>query len=80
MLTENIELKTNRIIGLTFPKCQESLGLEPSVLYVLPDGDNVEYSLENRDFNDDTVEFYLCSVYISGMSEFKQWASRLNFF
>lgn len=64
-----------KIIGMTFPRQDTNLGLEPSLLTVLPEGDNVIYSLENKDFNDDEVEYYACSVYITGMNEFKEWAS-----
>lgn len=68
--------RRNRIIGLTFPPSDLNLGLEPSVLTVLPEGDNVEYSLKNSDFNDEDVQLYVCSVYISGYDEFVSWASR----
>ncbi|MFA5166023.1 MAG: hypothetical protein WC449_01805 [Candidatus Paceibacterota bacterium] len=68
--------KRQRIIGMTFPRCDLSLGLEPSILTVLPPGDNVEYNLTNDCFNDDDVEYYLCSVYISGLDEFIKWASK----
>ncbi len=63
-----------KIIGMTFPRQDTALGLEPSLLTVLPEGDNVIYSMENIDFNDDEVENYACSVYITGMNEFKEWA------
>lgn len=66
--------KNDRIIGLTFPISDKKLGLEPSVLSVLPDGDNVEYSCENRIFNDKDVKYYVCSVYISGYEEFIKWS------
>jgi len=66
--------KRDRIIGMTFPCSDLNLGLEPSVLTVLPEGDNVEYSLENIDFNDNDVKLYVCSVYISGYDEFVKWA------
>lgn len=65
-----------KIIGMTFPRQDTSLGLEPSLLTVLPDGDNVIYSMENKDFNDEEVENYACSVYITGMNEFKEWAKK----
>ncbi len=68
--------RKNRIIGMTFPRADLNLGLEPSILTVLPDGDNVEYDPENRDYNDADVDVYLCSVYISGMDEFVEWALR----
>lgn len=63
-----------KIIGMTFPKQDITLGLEPSILTVLPDGDNVIYSMDNCDYNDEEVEYYACSVYITGMNEFKRWA------
>jgi len=66
--------KTNRIIGMTFPRSDFNLGLEPSVLTVLPPGQNVEYNMSNDDFNDEDVEWYVCSVYISGYDEFIRWA------
>jgi len=72
------ERKKNRIIGLTFPPSNKNLGLEPSILSVLPKGNNVEYSYENIDFNDTDVQLYACSVYISGMDEFKEWADKHN--
>jgi len=67
--------RRNRIIGMTFPPSNLNLGLEPSVLTVLPEGDNVECSLRNIDFNDSDVQLYVCSVYISGHDEFVRWAS-----
>lgn len=63
-----------RIIGLSFPENSANLGLEPSILNVLPQGDNVEYSIHNKKFDDSGVDKYLCSIYISGMDEFKEWA------
>ena len=44
--------KRNRIIGLSFPANDLNLGLEPAILTVLPEGDNVGYSPQNIDFND----------------------------
>jgi len=66
--------KKNRIIGLSFPQNNNSLGLEPSVISVLPHCDEAEYCAENFLFNDDDVKYYVCSVYISGMDEFIKWA------
>ena len=63
-----------KVIGMTFPRQDKNLGLEPSLLTVLPSGDNVMYSLENKDFNDDEVLYYACSIYITGMNEFKEWS------
>ena len=65
-----------KIIGLSFPQNSLNLGLEPSILNVLPPGDNVEYCADNRQFNDSEVEMYLCSVYIAGMEEFQEWAMK----
>jgi hypothetical protein len=65
-----------RIIGLTFPRSDLNLGLEPSVLTVLPDWDNVSYDMLNLDYNDKDVCWYVCSVYISGYEEFVSWALR----
>ena len=65
-----------KVIGLTFPRQDVNLGLEPSVLTVLPSGDNVIYSLKNKDFNDEEVLYYACSVYITGLNEFKRWADK----
>jgi len=76
--THVIPEKKNRIIGLSFPKQDKNLGLEPSILTVLPDGDNVEYSYDNIDFDDSDVLYYACSVYISGYNEFKEWSNRHN--
>jgi radical SAM superfamily enzyme YgiQ (UPF0313 family) len=63
-----------KIIGLSFPENNTNLGLEPSILNVLPQGNNVEYHSKNKKFDDSEVDKYLCSVYISGMDEFKKWA------
>ncbi len=71
--------RRHRIIGMTFPPSNLHLGLEPSVLSVLPDGDNVEHCLDNRLFNDADVDWYLCSVYISGYEDFVNWALQHDF-
>jgi radical SAM superfamily enzyme YgiQ (UPF0313 family) len=77
--------KKKRIIGMTFPEtmpksltCGLFSSLEPSVLSVLPEGDNVEYSQYNIDFDDEDVLIYVCSVYITGYDEFVRWAGRHN--
>jgi len=74
--------KKDRIIGLAFPAQNKGFGLkstlEPAVLSVLPSGNNVEFSLDNIDFNDNDVKYYVCSVYISGFDEFKIWAEKHN--
>jgi radical SAM superfamily enzyme YgiQ (UPF0313 family) len=66
--------KKGRIIGMTFPKTDTHLALEPAILTVLPPGDKVEFDMLNRDYNDNDVKCYLCSVYIAGMDEFVEWA------
>ena len=71
------------IIAMTFPKQNLSLGLEPSILTVVPnDTDNckIEYVLDQYNINhhEDDVLFYMCSVYITGMHEFFNWAQSHN--
>lgn len=67
--------KKNLIIGMTFPKQDINLGLEPSLLTVFPEGDNVIYSMTNdHSYKDEDILYYLCSVYITGMHEFIDWA------
>ena len=63
---------------MTFPKQDTNLGLEPSVLTVVPDGDNVEYILDQAidNYDNKDVEYYLCSIYITGMFEFFEWAKK----
>ena len=62
---------------MTFPKQDKNLGLEPSLLTVFPEGENVIYSMENDNrFNDEDVLYYMCSVYITGLNEFKRWAAK----
>lgn len=70
--------KSHRVIGMSFPRQDKSLGLEPSILNVLPEGNNIEYDPENRHYNDQEVDLYLCSVYISGLAEFNQWKQHHN--
>jgi len=68
-------LAGKRIIGLSFPgNGSMQVGLEPGILNVLPPGDNVEFSPRTQKFNDSTVGMYMCSVYIAGRREFKEWA------
>ena len=65
-----------KILAITFPKQNTNLGLEPSVLTVVPDGDNVEYILDYHidKYPDSDVQYYLCSVYITGMADFIEWS------
>lgn len=67
-----------KILGMTFPRQDFNLGLEPSILTVLPDGENVEYITDNDNikYQDKDVDLYLCSVYITGMAEFIEWAKK----
>lgn len=75
---ESSPKKQGKILGMTFPKQDTNLGLEPSILTVLPDGDNVEYILDQKvdKYPDEKVDLYLCSVYITGMEEFIEWAKK----
>ena len=61
---------------MSFPRNNGNLGLEPSVLNVLPGGENVFYDGENKNYIDSEGDKYVCSVYISGMDEFKDWARK----
>lgn len=70
-------MSKNLIVGMTFPKQDKNLGLEPSLLTVFPEGENVIYSMENdHRFDDRDVLYYMCSVYITGLNEFKRWAAK----
>ena len=63
---------------MTFPKQDLNLGLEPSVLTVVPDGKNVKYIMDynNIEFKEEDVDLYLCSVYITGMKDFIKFAKQ----
>ena len=51
--------KEKLIIGMTFPKQDTNLGLEPSLLTVFPEGDNVIYSMTNdHSYDDKDVLYY----------------------
>lgn len=68
------------VLGITFPQQDINLGLEPSLLTVLPDGDNVVYvntmeELHRLESNFD-IDLYLCSVYITGLQEFFDFANK----
>lgn len=73
----------NVILLMTFPIQDKNLGLEPSILTVVSsltefdgrliyiyDNDTIKYEI-NEDYN---ICSYLCSVYISGLEDFKNWA------
>lgn len=66
------------ILAMTFPKQDLNLGLEPSVLTVVPDGKNVRYIMDynNIGFKDKDVDLYLCSVYVTGMKDFIKFAKQ----
>jgi len=78
-------MNNKKIIGMTFPEVNDNPDgglttfLEPSILSVLPDGDNVEFLLKNTHYNDDDIELYICSVYISGVDSFINWAKQHDF-
>ena len=63
---------------MTFPKQNLNLGLEPSVLTVVPNGKNVKYIMDynNIGCKDKDVDLYLCSVYITGMKDFIKFAKQ----
>lgn len=65
-----------QILAMTFPKQDLNLGLEPSVLTVVPNGKNVKYVMDynNIGFKEKDVDLYLCSVYITGMKDFIKFA------
>ena len=70
-----------QILAMTFPRQSLSLGLEPSILTVVPDDTpdaKVRYVLDQYadDTPDDEVLLYMCSVYITGMHDFFEWAGR----
>ena len=63
---------------MTFPKQDLNLGLEPSVLTVVPNGKNVKYIMDynNIGVKDKDVDLYLCSVYVTGMKDFIKFAKQ----
>lgn len=70
------------IVAMTFPQQNLSLGLEPSILTVVPDDSKdvkVVYVINQYDDgtmpNEQDVLYYMCSVYITGMHEFFRWAT-----
>lgn len=65
------------IVGLTFPRQDLNLGLEPSILTVLPDGDNVRYYIDiPAGLEESDVQVWACSVYITGVQEFTEFAKQ----
>ena len=76
MIEKGILNLMKKIVSMTFPIQDKNLGLEPSVLTVLPDGENVEYLLDykNCPYSEDEVEYWLCSVYITGFKDFVEWS------
>lgn len=70
-----------KILAMTFPKQNTSLGLEPSILTVVPndtDEYEVEYILDqwNIKYSENDIKYYMCSVYITGMIDFFNWAKK----
>ena len=59
---------------MTFPSKTSFSRVEPAILTVLPQGDNVEVSFTIKNFDDKDIDYYLCSVYASGIKQFKEWA------
>lgn len=61
---------------MTFPKQDLNLGLEPSILTVLPPGGNVKYLMDHNviPHKESDVDLYLCSVYVTGMEDFIKFA------
>ena len=69
------------IVAMTFPQQNLSLGLEPSILTVVPndtDKCKVEYTLDQYNINhpEEDIWYYMCSVYITGMQDFIAWAKK----
>lgn len=67
------------IIAMTFPRQDINLGLEPSILTVVPDDledVKVEYTLNQYEINhkEEEILYYMCSIYITGMKEFFDWS------
>ena len=80
-ITHPLAKKYNKnILAMTFPKQDLNLGLEPSVLTVVPDGKNVRYIMDYNDigFKDKDVDLYLCSVYVTGMKDFIKFANNIQ--
>ncbi len=69
------------IVAMTFPKQNLNLGLEPSILTVVPNDTEdvkVHYVLDqnNIEYKEEDVLYYMCSIYITGMDEFFEWAKK----
>lgn len=68
-----------RILAMTFPQQNLNLGLEPSILTVVPNDTatvKVEYVLDQYhiDYPESEIVWYMCSVYITGMDDFIEWS------
>ena len=64
---------------MTFPIQDVNLGLEPSILTVVPnDTENVKvkYLLNQYEckYKEEDVLYYMCSIYITGMQDFIEWS------
>lgn len=71
------------IVGLTFPQQNLKLGLEPSLLTVLPDDTEevkCKYFLNEKDIDipDEDVLCYACSVYITGVRDFISFCKKIG--
>lgn len=67
------------ILAMTFPIQDVNLGLEPSILTVVPnDTENVKvkYLLNQYEckYKEEDVLYYMCSIYITGMQDFIEWS------
>jgi len=65
-----------RVVGFTFPQSVAYARYDPAVLYVLPNGDNVEYCMDNQNFDENDIDYAVCSVYVQGRAEFKEFVKK----
>lgn len=70
-----------RIVAMTFPQQDLNLGLEPSILTVVPndtDDIKVEYVLNQYSltYPEEDILWWMCSIYITGMDDFIAWSKR----
>lgn len=71
---------SKKILALTFPRQDKNLGLEPSILTVVPRNEEVIYITDNNTetYDPEEIKYYLCSVYITGMEEFIRWSNNID--
>lgn len=57
---------SKKILALTFPRQDKNLGLEPSILTVVPRNEEVIYITDNNTetYDPEEIKYYLCSIYI----------------